>query len=84
SEIDDELIHLMEDESELKKLHSKFEDEIEKSYNTDSLRISIEGKVYPNSKIRILKDILEISEEKYSIEISVNDSGLEINEVDKL
>jgi len=69
---------------ELEKLHSKFEDEIEKSYNAGSLRISIEGKVYPNSNIRILKDILEISEEKCSIEISVNDSGLEINEVDKL
>jgi len=82
--LDDDNVLISSLVEELKKLHSQFEDEIEKLYNTDSLRISIEGKVYPNSKIRILKDILEISEEKYSIEISVNDSGLEINEVDKL
>ncbi len=81
SEVDETLISSLV--GKLKELHSEFNNEIEKSHNNDSLQIIIKEKAYPNSKIRILKDTLEISEEKDNIEISVNDSGLEINEVDR-
>ena len=70
--------------SKLKELHSEFDIEIKKSHNIDSLQITIKEKVYPNLKIRILKDVLDISEEKNNIEILVSDRGLEINEVDRL
>ncbi len=79
SEADETLISSLVDK--LKELHSEFDNEIEKSHNIDSLKITIKEKAYPNSNIRILKDVLEISEEKDNIEISVNESGLEINEI---
>ncbi len=79
SETDETLISSLV--NKLKELHSEFDDKLEKSHNNDSLQITIKEKAYPNSNIRILKDVLEISEEKNNIEISVNESGLEINEV---
>jgi uncharacterized protein (DUF342 family) len=79
TEVDETLISSLA--VKLRELQSEFDNEIEKSHNIDSLKITIKEKVYPNSDIRILKDILEISEEKTNIEITVNDSGLEINEV---
>ncbi|MEA2096763.1 MAG: FapA family protein [Candidatus Cloacimonadota bacterium] len=82
SEVDETLISSLV--AKLQELKLEFDKEIEKSHNIDSLKIIIKEKVYPNSNIRILKDILEISEEKTNIEITVNDSGLEINEVDRL
>ena len=82
SEVDETLISSLVDK--LQELHSQFNDEIEKSHITDSLQITIKGKIYPNSKIRILKNAMEFSEERDNIEISVNESGLEINEVDRL
>ena len=50
----------------------------------NSPKIIIKGELFPNSNIRILKDILEISTEKNNVEISATDSGLEINEVDRI
>ncbi len=82
SEIDETLISSLV--AKLQELQLEFEKEIEKSHSNDSLKIKIKEKAYPNSNIRILKDILEISEEKINIEISVNETGLEINEVDRL
>jgi len=81
SEVDETLISSLV--GKLKELHSEFDNEIEKSYNDDSLQIIIKEIAYSNSKIRILKDTLEISEEKNNIKISLSDSGLEINEVDR-
>jgi len=80
-EVDETLISSLV--SKLQELHSEFNNEIDKLPNNDSLKIIIKEKAYPNSKIRILKDTLEISEEKDNIEILVNESGLEINEVDR-
>lgn len=82
SEIDETLITSLV--TKLHELQLEFDKEIEKSHNIELLKITIKEKTYPNSNIRILKDILEISEEKTNIEITVNESGLEINEVDKL
>ena len=81
SEVDETLISSLV--GKLQELHSEFNNEIDKLPNNDSLKIIIKEKAYPNSKIRILKDTLEISEEKDNIEILVNESGLEINEVDR-
>ncbi len=81
SEVDETLISSLVEK--LQELKLEFVKEIEKSHNIDSLKIIIKEKIYPNSNIRILKDVLEISEEKTNIMISVNDTGLEINEVDR-
>ena len=81
SEIDETLISTLV--AKLHELQLEFKKEIEKSHSNDSLKIKIKEKAYPNSNIRILKDILEVSEEKNNIEISINDTGLEINEVDR-
>ena len=81
SEVDETLISSLVEK--LQELKLEFVKEIEKSHNIDSLKIIIKEKIYPNSNIRILKDVLEISEEKTNIIISVNDTGLEINEVDR-
>ncbi|MDP8202902.1 MAG: FapA family protein [Candidatus Tenebribacter mawsonii] len=81
-EIDEVLITSLVEK--LKSLHSQFSSELERSHNTDPSKIIIKGEVFPNSNIRILKDILEISKEKHNIEISVIESGLEINEVDRI
>lgn len=81
SEVDETLISSLVEK--LQELKLEFVKEIEKSHNIDSLKIIIKEKIYPNSNIRILKDVLEISEEKANIMISVNDTGLEINEVDR-
>ncbi len=82
SEIDETLISSLV--AKLQELQLEFEKEIEKSHSNDSFKIKIKERAYPNSNIRILKDILEISEEKTNIELSVNDTGIEINEVDRL
>jgi len=81
SEVDETLISSLVEK--LQELKLEFFKEIEKSHNIDSLKIIIKEKIYPNSNIRILKDFLEISEEKTNITILVNDTGLEINEVDR-
>ena len=81
SEIDETLISTLV--AKLHELQLEFKKEIEKSHSNDSLKIKIKEIAYPNSNIRILKDILEVSEEKNNIEISINDTGLEINEVDR-
>lgn len=67
-----------------KELQEKFSNEIEKLTDSIPRIINIKGTVYPNTNIRILKNITEISEEKNNIEISVSESGMEINEVDKV
>ena len=82
SEVDEALISSLA--VKLRELHTEFDNEIEKSHGNASLQIAIKEKTYPNSKIRILKDTIEIFKEKDNINISVNESGLEINEVDRL
>ena len=82
SEVDESLISSLA--VKLRELQSEFDSEIEKSHNDASLQIAIKEKTYPNSKIRILKDTIKIVKEKDNIEISVSESGLEINEVDRL
>ena len=82
SEVDEALISTLA--VKLRELHTEFDNEIEKSHDNASLQIAIKEKTYPNSKIRILKDAIEIFKEKDNIEISVSESGLEINEVDRL
>ncbi|MBT5420653.1 MAG: DUF342 domain-containing protein [Candidatus Cloacimonetes bacterium] len=81
-EIDELLISSQIDK--LKELQSEFNNELERSHNMNSPKIIIKGELFPNSNIRILKDILEISTEKNNVEISATDSGLEINEVDRI
>jgi len=82
SEVDETLISSLA--VKLRELHTEFDNEIEKSHDNASLQITIKEKTYPNSKIRILKDTIEIFKEKDNINISVSESGLEINEVDRL
>ncbi|MCF7857771.1 MAG: FapA family protein [Candidatus Cloacimonetes bacterium] len=69
---------------QLKSLQTEFSEISENPINQESLTITIKEKVYPNSEIRILKDKIEFTEEKHSIEISVGETGLVINEVDKI
>ncbi len=82
SEVDESLISSLA--VKLRELYSEFDNEIEKSHNDASLQIAIKEKAYPNSKIRILKGTIEIFKEKDNINISAYESGLEINEVDRL
>ncbi|MDP8267108.1 MAG: FapA family protein [Candidatus Tenebribacter davisii] len=82
SETDEALIATLAEQ--LRELQTEFDDEIEKTHNSHSHQITITEKVYPNTNLRILKDILNVSEEKDNITVTVNDTGLEINEVDKL
>jgi len=70
--------------AKLRELQSSFNKELEKLPVTDSLMITIKEKVYPNSKIRILKNSLAISEEKSNIQLVGDESGLTINEVDRI
>lgn len=81
-EIDETLISSLVEK--LKSLQAEFNNELERSYNTNTAKVLIKGELFPNSNIRILKDILEISAEKNNVEISASDSGLEINEVDRI
>lgn len=82
SEINETLISNLA--GKLHELHSAFNNELEKLPVTESLMISIKEKIYPNSKIRILQESITISEEKSSINILLNESGLSINEVDRI
>ena len=82
TEVDETLISSLA--VKLRELQSKFNNEIDNLHDNASLQIAIKEKAYPNSKIRILKDTIEIVKEKDNIEISLNESGLKINEVDKL
>ena len=81
-EIDELLISSHIDK--LKELQSEFNNELERSHSIILPKVIIKGEVFPNSNIRILKHILEISTEKSNVEISATDSGLEINEVDRI
>jgi len=81
-EVDEEEIKsLVEKEKELQE---QFTAELEKVHDLSSLNIKIKGTLFRNTDIRILKDFLEISEDKSNVEFSVNESGLVINEVDRL
>ena len=82
SEINETLISSLADK--LHKLQATFNSELEKLPVSNSLMINIKEKVYPNSKIRILKNSLAISEEKSNIQLIGNESGLTINEVDRI
>ena len=81
SDVDETLISTLA--VKLRELQSEFDNEIEKLHDNALLQIAIKEKTYPNSKIRILKDAIEIYKEKDNIKISVSESGLEINEVDR-
>ena len=82
TEVDETLISSLA--VKLRELQSEFDNEIDNLHDNASLQIAIKEKAYPNSKIRILKDTIEIVKEKDNIEISLNESGLKINEVDRL
>lgn len=81
-EIDEEVItSLVEKEKELQE---QFTAEVEKAHDFNPPIIKIKGTLFKNTNIRILKYIVEISEEKSDIEVMLNETGLVINEVDRL